>query len=585
VENRYPMELRRRAEQQFEVQHASTSEVSPQELRRLLAELQIQRIALDLQNEELQRARREIDAWRRRYTDLCDTAPIGYFTLGRDGLILEANPAGAGLLGLERGRLAGRRLAEFIAPDSRGRFVALLDAVFDGADRQVEDIWIQPSGRDPIPVRTEGIVAEPRRTCRIALVDLTDRQRAEAEMARRIREQEARMAAEQASAAKDRFLAVLSHELRTPLTPVLAAISMLQKREDLAADVHDTLDMARRNLELEARLIDDLLDLARISKGRMELHRSPVDVRTAVRWAIDTCRGEIESRSLQLNVELGGEPCIVDADAARVSQVVWNLLRNAAKFTPGGGHIDVRCGTDGDEAVIEVRDNGIGIEAEALDGIFDAFERGPRDTNRAYGGLGLGLSISKGLVEMHGGRLEAHSDGPGLGATFVVRLPLAEAPKPSASASPPATTARQPPSRSLCVLLVEDHDDTAEMMEIVLAAEGHRVVRAVDVAGALELASREPFDLLISDLGLPDGSGVDLMRKLRASGCLLPGIALSGFGQEKDVHHSMDAGFATHILKPVDVDRLLQIVRQVAEVDSAPKGRESQQPTARAYGD
>ena len=255
----------------------------------------------------------------------------------------------------------------------------------------------------------------------------------------------AKAVAELANRAKDHFLAVLSHELRTPLTPVVMGVSMLQDRPDLAADVRNTLEMVRRNVEMEARLIDDLLDVMRIARGKIELRRSTVELCKVIHQAVEVCRPDIEARELHFDVDLGpAAPYWVEADVARLQQVFWNLLKNAIKFTPRGGCVGVRCRPEAGQVVVEVNDSGIGIDAAALPRIFNAFEQAERSITRQFGGLGLGLTISKALVEMHGGTIEVASEGRNKGATFRVRLPLTapagqpEAPAPAAPRGAPA---------------------------------------------------------------------------------------------------------------------------------------------------
>jgi len=391
----------------------------------------------------------------------------------------------------------------------------------------------------------------------------------------------AKTAAEQANRAKDHFLAVLSHELRTPLTPVVMGVAMLQDKGDLDPAARETLEMIRRNVEMEARLIDDLLDVTRISRGKIELQKQRVELRTVIQRAVEVCKPDIEARRLRFGVDLGPDaPYWIEADVARLQQVFWNLLKNAIKFTPHGGCVGFRCRPEGRVqgsevsaslnpesrtlspcVVVEVNDSGIGMEPEALSRIFNAFEQAERSITRQFGGLGLGLAISKALVEMHGGKIEAHSEGKGKGATFRVRLPLtvpAGEPTPPAAAAPPQRVVRP-----LRILLVEDHGVTAKMMRMVLSEEGHTVEMAADVATGLEIASQHDFDLLISDLGLPDASGYDLMRQLRLRGQRLPGIAMSGYGQEEDIQRSYVVGFSAHLTKPASRERLIEAIAAV----------------------
>jgi PAS domain S-box-containing protein len=411
-----------------------------------------------------------------------------------------------------------------------------------------------------VPVlAADGSVRQYIGTC----IDITERKRAEEELrAARNSAEQAKMVAEQANRAKDHFLAVLSHELRTPLTPVVMGVSMLQERPDLDADVQGTLEMVRRNVEMEARLIDDLLDVMRIARGKVELNRTVIEVCSVIDRAVEVCRPDIEARGLEFGVDRGpAAPYWIEADVARLQQVFWNLLKNAVKFTPHGGCVGIRCRPEGTSVAIEVNDSGIGIEAEALPRIFNAFEQAERSITRQFGGLGLGLTISKALVEMHGGTIEVESAGRNQGTTFRVRLPLAAPPgrtEAPAPAAPPVCAVRP-----LRILLVEDHGVTAKMMLKVLAGDGHTVETAGDVAAALELAGRHDFDLLLSDLGLPDGSGHDLMRELRLRGHKFPAVALSGYGQEEDIERSRQAGFAAHLTKPASREALARTIAAI----------------------
>ena len=251
-------------------------------------------------------------------------------------------------------------------------------------------------------------------------------------------------------------------------------------------------------------------------------------------------------------------PYWVEADASRLQQVFWNLLKNAIKFTPHDGCVGIRCRPDQDHVLVEVNDSGIGIEPDALARVFNAFEQEERSITRQFGGLGLGLAISKALVEMHGGTIDARSEGRNKGATFRVRLPLASPGHAAGNADAGHCPTRR--SRPLRVLLVEDHPVTAKMMRTVLAANGHAVQWASDVASAVELAGKQNFDLLMSDLGLPDGSGHDLMRQLRQRGHTFPGVALSGYGQEEDIQRSREAGFAAHLTKPASREAVVEAI-------------------------
>ncbi|HYH45223.1 MAG TPA: ATP-binding protein [Thermoanaerobaculia bacterium] len=388
------------------------------------------------------------------------------------------------------------------------------------------------------------------------VMDVTERKQAEEEL------RQAKEAAEAANRAKDQFLATLSHELRTPLTPVLALVSGLEG-DGRMRDVADRLAMIRRNVELEARLIDDLLDLTRIARGKLELQRAMCDVRALVEHAIQICCAEsCDAGRLKVVTELAASEHRVWGDGSRLMQIFWNLLRNSVKFTPEGGTIVVRTWNALGELVVEITDTGVGIEPGSIPQIFEAFSQGAP----ARGGLGLGLSISKAVADLHGGRITALSPGYGLGATFRVELPTGGWP---AEAEPAPSQAPEPPARRpLRLLLVEDHSDTAEAMAELLRSLGHEVRVAMSVAAGLDAAAAEigsgaGIDLVISDLGLPDGNGMDLMRQL-VSRYGLRGIALSGYGSEDDVRRSLEAGFSRHLTKPVNFKALEAVIHETA---------------------
>ena len=397
--------------------------------------------------------------------------------------------------------------------------------------------------------------------------NITEKRRADEQILAAHREAErARADAEEASRAKDHFLAVLSHELRNPLTPVLATAALLQEDETLDDEMRRQLEVIRRNAELEARLIDDLLDVTRITRGKLVLSTERTELSTVIHRAVEVCRPDLDSRGIQFDVDWGESGYWVDADPARLQQVFWNLIKNAIKFTSYGGRIGVKCRRVDGTAVVEVSDNGIGIEAGMLQIVFNAFEQAE---NRQFGGLGLGLAISKSLVEMHGGDITAHSDGKDKGAMFRVRLPLQvnSVPAGPASESPAPKPSGRAATVPLRILLVEDHGDTALVMKRLLRTDGHEVTLAGDVAMALSALSARTFDVLISDLGLPDGSGLDLLKAARCRGQLLPAIALSGFGQEQDLERSREAGFAAHLIKPASPDQLRATIARVTVSD------------------
>ncbi len=408
-------------------------------------------------------------------------------------------------------------------------------------------------------------------------------------------EQAARSEAESANRAKDRFLAVLSHELRTPLTPVLIAASSLLEQGDRALDpsVRSVLEMVRRNVELESRLIDDLLDVSRIARGRLVLDLKTVDVHLAIRDCVEICRDSTSVARLDVVLDLAARDHHVKGDHARLMQVVWNLVRNAATFTPGGGTFSIRTsnipgprdkqGTGPGAAgpahdlIVEFTDTGIGIDPAIHDRIFEPFFQADADVRRRPEGLGLGLSISRSIAEAHGGRLSLQSPGPGQGSTFRLELdtvPAATTTSPEPNGPPPS-----PPARSgLNVLLVEDNQETLRYLTLMLRKRNYNVVPVDRISAALAAAGEARFDLLISDIELPDGTGLELIHGL-GGGRTLPGIAISGFGSEEDLRQSAGAGFAEHLTKPIDLNRLESAIRRVTSpVPTSPAPGDSVSP-------
>jgi signal transduction histidine kinase len=376
---------------------------------------------------------------------------------------------------------------------------------------------------------------------------MAERRRVEEEL------QQQKSIVEGANRTKDHFLAMLSHELRTPLTPVISALESLETEPTQTKDAKTSLAMIRRNIELETQLIDDLLDFTRIARDKMQLRFVPLDAHQAVSNVVEICRAEARTKSLHVHLNLQAKNCHVTADAAKFQQIIWNLLKNAIKFTPEGG--DITISSENPSATVftvSVRDTGIGMEPEVMQRIFDPFEQGNRSFEHRFGGLGLGLAISKSLAQAHGGTLTAQSDGPNRGSTFTLSMEaLPQVDAVSVASKAIADSARKP----LKILLVDDHHDTCAALEKLLARRGHLVAVTHDVRSAMEAAVRNKFDLLISDIALPDGTGMDLIMQLRAI-ANVPGIAISGFGNNGDIERSLQAGFSEHLIKPIKLDNL-----------------------------
>jgi signal transduction histidine kinase len=373
----------------------------------------------------------------------------------------------------------------------------------------------------------------------------------------RLKQAEAAMRA--ADRRKDEFLALLSHELRNPLTPILTAAELMQIQGDVATPRER--DVIMRQAQHLVRLVDDLLDVSRVATGKITLARKRLEIAIVVAKAVEATAPLLEQRRHRLDLSIASDGLAVDGDEVRLTQVMSNLLTNAARYTEPGGRIEVTAGRQNGEVVLAVRDNGTGIDAALLPHVFDMFVQGPRDSDRAEGGLGLGLSLVKSLTELHGGSVAAYSEGQGRGSTFTVRLPASAS--AAREATPPGGVPRWVQSEiARRILVVDDNRDAAEMLSLVLARAGHKVEIAGDASQALTAADAFRPQLAILDIGLPVMDGYALGRELRARlGSATPIlIALTGYGQEQDRRRSEEAGFASHLVKPVDAKTLIQLV-------------------------
>ncbi len=484
--------------------------------------------------------------------------PDAVFLKDQRGRYLMINAAGAGMLGRSVAEVVGRSDRELLGPEA-ARQLAEDDArvmaggeplsfedqlTIAGATRTFHSMKAPYRDHDG---RVVGVIGTAR--------DITERKRAEEEL------RAAKEAAEAADRAKSRFLAMLSHELRTPLTPVLATVSYVETLPDLPAELREEIAAIRRNVEMEARLIDDLLDLTRISRGEIRLQREPVDAHAVLRAALEVCQPDVEAQGLDLTLSLRAREHHVWADPGRLQQVFWNLIKNAVKFTPPDGWVTLRSSNrEAGRLTIEVSDTGVGVEPDFLPRVFDALEQTERSGSRRYGGLGLGLTIARSLVDLHGGTLTAASEGPGRGSQFT--LELETVPPPAETPASPTST-RPQEGRAIKILFVEDNPDTLRSLTRLLRSSGFVVEPASSVRAALEAAARERFDLLISDIGLPDGSGLDVARQVRGR-YGVRGIAFSGFGSDEDMQASLEAGFDHHLVKPVDFATLTELIRDIA---------------------
>lgn len=527
---------------------------------------------------ERNRAEEELRASEQRLRFVMDSMPQKIFTATPAGDVDYFNPIWSQFSGLPFEHIRDWGWTEFIHPDDVQENIRVWQRSIEaGEPFHFEHRFRRHDGEyrwhvsRAVPMRDDG--------GRIVMwigsnTDVDDIKRAEVAL------RDAKEAAEAANIAKDNFLATLSHELRTPLTPVLATLGAWEHAADFPAALREDVEMIRRNVDLEARLIDDLLDLTRIVKGKIALNFEVLNVHTLLGSVVRMYRSEVQGKRLDLSMRLEAEAHFVRADPGRLQQAFWNLLKNATKFTAEGGRIVVTTRNDARGRVqIVVQDNGIGISSEALARLFNPFEQGSDEVVKRYGGLGLGLAITRTLLEAQAGGIAAESEGPGRGATFIITLPAVEKPaetKPAETKSAgsavgsfgvapgqPAETAGEA-AKCFRLLLVEDHADTARVLARLLRGNGHQVTVAGSVQQALGTAINEPFDLLVSDIGLPDGTGIDLIRQLRQQhGSGLRAVALTGFGMEDDVARCREAGFHDHLTKPVNLQKLEAAIQHV----------------------
>ena len=370
-----------------------------------------------------------------------------------------------------------------------------------------------------------------------------------------------------ANRAKDDFLATLSHELRTPLNPVLLLASESANDMELPEPIRDRFNTIAKNVGLEARLIDDLLDLTRITHGKLLLEKEPVDVHLTIQDALATVEDDAKKKYIVPELDLKAEQFCILGDPVRLQQIFWNVLKNAVKFTSPCGQISVRTisNAESGKIVIKIIDTGIGMTPEEIDSVFNAFSQGEHaDTSksRRFGGLGLGMTITRQLVELQSGSIKAESAGRNLGVTITIEFPFVEMTENTHAAPVQPATSVNSSRPGLRILLVEDHEQTQAVLIHLLSRRHHNVVAASSITEALGIARQEEFDLVLSDIGLPDGTGYALMSELRDN-FGLKGIALTGYGMEQDVEKAKKAGFVAHLVKPVRIESLVKALNAV----------------------
>jgi PAS domain S-box-containing protein len=524
----------------------------------------------------LVRARLAEDQLRRsqsRFRAIYTLAESGIALIDADGRFLDANPALLRMLGRDEAAVVGQHLRTFTSATSHASVERLLAS--DAADTVVrEQITVQhPDGREIHLEWSSSPHEDPGVRIGIAS-NISERIQLELQRQELLeREQAARMAAERHGQTKDDFIAVLSHELRNPLNAMLMAVHMLQRRE-LTAEMGRGLSMIEKNAYAQARIISDILDVSRLNLGKLTLTRAFVDPSGLVRTAIEGMRDAIDRKAVSITVDVSTDIGEVWIDQTRFAQILWNLVSNAIKFSARGGAVLVQLTRRASVMQLIVRDHGEGIDPAFLEHVFNKFSQAVSPERRAHTGLGLGLSIVKHLAELHSGTVRAESKGLGMGATITVELPLLEpSGEHAANESLDELVPMEADIRGVRVLVVEDDLQALEMLSMILRDRGARVTVARDYASAMHAAAQEALDVLVSDIGLPDRDGYDLIRELRrqegrAGGRPLHAIALTAFGRPEDQAMALASGFDAHIAKPLRPYDLIAAIGRMRDVDS-----------------
>jgi PAS domain S-box-containing protein len=510
----------------------------------------------------------------RPYRVLIEEMRQGALTVDSSGIILFANRRVSELLRTSQEKLLGTALRDFVPDEARPLYDSLLRAGLAG-NSEGEISLRSEGGGIPVHVAVNALPIDTG-IAGVLVTDLTAQKRHQAERIQLLSEHAARITAEQADRRKDEFIATLAHELRNPLAPIRNALELMRLGKTGGAAKEEPRVMIERQLKLLVRLVDDLLDVARINTGKFELRRERTELTALVNSAAEMSRPRIEADRHALSVSLPSQALWLDADPARLVQMLSNLLDNAAKYTQPGGSIRVAVEQEGGKAVVSVTDTGIGIPLDMLERVFDMFAQVDQSLERSHGGLGIGLTLVKRLVELHGGDIVAESAGVGMGSTFSVRLPLVEAPREPAAREIAAldTAARNAAGISdanavqatLRVMVVDDNVDAAATLGMLLQHMGHDVNIAHDGERALQAAAAHNPDVIFMDIGLPEMSGYQVARRMRTDLGLTSAyiVALTGYGSTVDQCNSREAGFNMHIVKPIEPDQLRDLMANLS---------------------
>jgi PAS domain S-box-containing protein len=531
-----------------------------QDSARVVHELHVYQIELEMQNRELREAQQRIELSRARYAELYDRAPVGYATLDPKGVLLEVNLTAATLFGREREHVVG---LPFIAAAGIKHHSAFFSHLRETAraERGPRDVELEANdGNRILRLTTTVNFAGGSQIVgfRTVIDDVTERRRAEAERGELAGERQARAEADTANRMKDQFLGIVSHELRTPLNAILGWLHILGARNSEPDLVARGLDVMRRNGSALARIVDDILDVSRIVSGKFHIELKKADLGEVVQAALEQARAAAQKKRVELGESIDRR-CLVLGDGVRLQQVVTNLLSNAIKFTREGGHVALSLERQVEAIRLEVRDDGIGIEPADLPHVFEHFRQADSSNARAHSGLGLGLAIARHIVEAHGGSIEARSEGRGRGAVFTVVLPS----RVVSLSSPPPPPPGLRTIRGIKVLYVDDEPDALELAALTLGGLGAIVRTASSVDDAIEQVSSFTPDVIVSDIAMPDRDGYDFIRQVREMPlpCSdIPAVALTAYARAADAERAMRAGFTRHLAKPVEPDTLARII-------------------------
>ncbi|MEG5172715.1 response regulator [Microcoleus sp. B3-D7] len=525
----------------------------------------------------------ELSKSEERFRTLCACSPLGIYLADVEGRCTYINPRCQAICGLTLEESLAEVWQREVHPEDRERVVTDWLAWIKESQEYSNEFRLAGSET----VRWVHVQSSPMFSDLGKLIghvgtvrDVTDRKQAEEERGRLLREQVARQEAERANQMKDEFLAILSHELRTPLNAILGWSRLLRTKKFDQDTIEKALETIERNAKSQSQLIEDILDVSRILRGKLNLNKHPIRLESAINLAIDSLQPLAEEKSIVLELTCSPNVGEVIGDFDRLQQIVWNLLSNAIKFSPQEGKVQVRLESVGNEAQIEIIDSGIGIAADFLPYVFDRFRQADSSTTRSYGGLGLGLAIVRHLVELHGGKVYAENN-PGEGAKFTVALPLAQRNALAADddwSSLNDATEVLPTLANLQLLVVDDDDDTREFLIALLEDEGAIVRSAASVAGALAALESYWPDLLLSDIGMPEADGYELIARVREMELLrggkMPAIALTAYAREEERQQALEAGFQMHLSKPVDINKLIATIANLTGMlgNPAPTG-------------